>query len=983
MAPAGSSSKQSAGAGWTPWKKGAVHSEPLPPGQTRSFEMSLPAGQYIHLVVEQVGVDVVTTLRNGAGRLLLQVDGPTGDSGPEDLFLVARTTGRYVLAIAAGEGEGGGGRFTLRAETLRRPATQEDRTRAAAAAAFSRARLLDRKRPEAAAAGYREAAGLWREVADEAREAWTLYRLGTLYEDDPARRRERVRIYSRTLDLFRRVGNERQQAIVLFRLGIAWQQLEEIEAAGGCFEEAIALWEKLGDIEERAARLNNLAAVRLSQGRIHTAIDLFSRAAEDLQAQKAWSSLAGLRVNLGHLYASVGENRLALDQYHHALALLERQPDDPVLRARLLNKMGDLLLWSDGPAAALERLNEALELRRKQRDSRGQAVTLNSIGRAQLEADRPRKALRAFEAAVQLFQEHREPLSTAVVLNNLGRAYERLDQPGRARDLYRQALGLAAGKSPEIEEKSLFGLARVARMEGRLEEAEHWMMQSLDRIEAIRSQVWRPDLRSSYQAARQEQYGFLIDLLAERHRHEPSGGHDARAFAVAERARARSLLDLLAAARENPGPEELLRLDELSRRINDRHRDLLAVAPQGAASGELESELTGLLESLRQAEAAIEGPHLAERTAPPTLSLAQVQAGLLDEETLLLEYFLGEERSYLWAVTPSTVRFVTTLPGREQIETAARRTWARLAESHQQTGEVAARQAAARLSQMILGPVSNLLGQQRLVIVAPGALQAVPFAALPRPVEPEGAVEPPPLIIDHEIVSLPSASVLGALRSRLAGWRPPPGLLAVVADPALAGSRLPFALREAETIRSLAGGEKPVLVASGIDASRDLVRSGGLRDYRILHFATHGFYNDLHPELSALALSAVDPSGRPVDDQLRAYEISSLDFRADLVVLSACRTGFSGETGGEGLAGLTHGFLQAGVPRLIVSLWDVDDRATSELMKHFYTGLLRQKLSPAAALRQAQISLLREQRWRAPYHWAGFLLQGEWRSSHH
>ena len=888
---------------------------------------------------------------------------------------MAGTTGRYDLATKAWKGSGDGGRSAIRLETLR-PATAKDRTRAAAAEAYSRGRLLDRENSAAAAASYQQAARLWRELGEEGREAWALFWLGRLYGEDPARRPDGVGSFTRALELFRHLDDERQQAIVLYELGNVWQQLGEIDKAGRCFEEAIALWEELGDVEERAARLNNLAIVRVLQGRVHAAIDLYSRAAEDFQRLKAWSSLARICSNRGFLYDSLGESRLALDQYHHALALLERQPD-PLLRAVLLSKLGDLLLWSDGPDAALEQLKKALEIRRSQRDTRGQAVTLNSIGQAQLEANRPHKALRAFEAAVEIFRQHRERPSVAIVLNNLGLAYSRLGQPGRARDFYRQALDLDVRESPQTKEATLFGLARVARMEGRLDEAEQWMAQSLGMVEAIRSQVWRPDLRSSYQSAQQKQYAFLIDLLAERHQREPLGGHEARAFAVAERARARSLLDLLSTARRSPQPEELRRLDELSRRINDRHREMLAISSQGVADDDLEAELTVLLESLRQAEAAVEGPRLAPRGVPPTFSLQQVQTGLLDDQTLLLEYFLGEERSFLWAVTPSVVRFVTTLPGREQIEKAARQAYERMAESHHQTGEVAARQAAARLSRMILDPVADLLGRRRLVIVAPGALQIVPFATLPRPAS--GAREERPLIVDHEIVSLPSASVLGALRSRLAGRKPPPGLLAVVADPVpgpdAALRPLPFARREAEAILSLVGAER-VLSASGFAANRDLVRSGRLRDFRILHFATHGLFNDLHPELSALALSTVDASDRPIDGHLRAYEISSLDLRADLVVLSACRTGLAS---GEGMIGMTQGFLHAGAPRLVVSLWDVDDRATSELMQRFYAALLRERLSPPRALRQAQLSLWRKERWRAPYHWAGFLFEGEWR----
>ncbi|RPH56451.1 CHAT domain-containing protein, partial [bacterium] len=802
-------------------------------------------------------------------------------------------------------------------------ATKEDRTRAAAAGAFSRGRLLDREGTDdrAAAAEYRESARLWGELEDESREAWVLYQLGGIYDDDPARRREAAETFARAVDLFGRAGDERQQAITLRHLGEAWSQLGDFERAGRSHERALTFWQKKGEKDEQAACLNDLAIVRRYQGRTHAAIDLNVRAIEIWEELGKWGDLATTRTNLGLLYATLGESRMALNQYRQALALLDRRPD-PAQRAVTLTKLGDVLLGLEGPGPALKHFQEALELRRQEHEPRGEGVTLNSIGRAQLEANRPQEALQAFRSATETFERAGDKPARAVALSNLGRAYERLGFPGRARERYEQALA----QSPQ-EEIALFGLARVARAEGRLNEAERWIERSLDAAEASRSQVWRPDLRSSYQAIQQEEYAFFIDLLAERHQREPERGHDARAFAVSERARARSLLDLLSASRQRPDPEELRRLDELSRRLNAHHLSLLATSTWGMVNDQRDAELTALLEGLRQARVEAQGPRLP-RDGPPLVSLRQVQTRLLDEDTLLLAWFLGEERSFLWAVTRSTVRFVTTLPGRRQIEDTARQTYKRMIESHRQTGRMAARQAAERLSQMILGPVADLLDRRRLVIVAPGALQSIPFAALPAP-RAGGDGEPRPLIMDHEIVSLPSASVLASLRARTGDRRPAPGLLAVVADPVFGPplKRLRYAAGEAKAILALSGS-KPVLAAFGSEANRELVQSGRLSRYRILHFATHGLLNDLYPELSSLALSTVDAAGRPVDGQLRAYEISDLELRSDLVVLSACRTGLGKEVGGEGLVGLTQAFLHAGAPRLVVSLWDVDDRAT-------------------------------------------------------
>jgi CHAT domain-containing protein len=136
--------------------------------------------------------------------------------------------------------------------------------------------------------------------------------------------------------------------------------------------------------------------------------------------------------------------------------------------------------------------------------------------------------------------------------------------------------------------------------------------------------------------------------------------------------------------------------------------------------------------------------------------------------------------------------------------------------------------------------------------------------------------------------------------------------------------------------------------------------------------------NSEHPELSGIVLSLVDREGRPQDGFLRLYEIYNLKLGADLVVLSACRTALGKEIKGEGLVGLTRGFMYAGAARVIASLWGVEDRTTAELMKSFYYEMLVKGRRPAAALRIAQLHIRREKQL-PPYYWAAFVLQGEWK----
>ena len=170
--------------------------------------------------------------------------------------------------------------------------------------------------------------------------------------------------------------------------------------------------------------------------------------------------------------------------------------------------------------------------------------------------------------------------------------------------------------------------------------------------------------------------------------------------------------------------------------------------------------------------------------------------------------------------------------------------------------------------------------------------------------------------------------------------------------------------------------------ALDFDANREMAVAGDLGTYQVIHFATHALINNQHPELSGLVLSLVDRDGRPREGFLRLNDIYNLRLPADLVVLSACQTGLGQEIRGEGLIGLTRGFMYAGVPRVITSLWQVDDKATSELMGRFYQGMLgTTKLSAAAALRQAQIEMWRQKDWQSPYYWAAFALQGEWQAT--
>jgi hypothetical protein len=523
------------------------------------------------------------------------------------------------------------------------------------------------------------------------------------------------------------------------------------------------------------------------------------------------------------------------------------------------------------------------------------------------------------------------------------------------------------------------------------------------------------------------------------------------ALQASERARARSLLDILTEAganiRQGADADLLERERTLQQLLNakaTRQTQLLAAKAPAELIEAVGREIQTLTAEYQQAQARIRGasPRYAALTQPQPLSLREIQTQVLDRETLLLEYALGEDRSFLWAVTPSSLKSYT-LPKRSEIQKAAREAYELLiARNRTEPDETPAQRArrvaqadaqlavaTSRLSRMLLAPVAAQLGRKRLLIVAQDALQYLPFGILPRPDVARGrtgrvrtgncppGLAPCPLIVDHEIISLPSASTLAVLRRDVAGRKLASKTLAVFADPVFekedervtktpaekppktqssgaeqtrlfkhasdqlgAGriARLPFTRLEAERILSLTV-EAERKSALDFRASRSSVTADDLSQYRYIHFATHGLLNSQHPELSAIVLSLVDEKGQQQDGFLRAHEVYNLNLPAEVVVLSACETGLGKEVKGEGLVGLTRGFMYAGAPRVVVSLWSVNDRATADLMTKFYRKMLRENRRPAEALRMAQVEMWRDGRWKSPYFWSAFVLQGEWR----
>ena len=897
---------------------------------------------------------------------------------------------------------------------------------------------------------YNQALPIVRLVGDRSGEAGTLNNFGAVY-DSLGEKQKALDYYDQALRIEREVGNRSGEAITLNNIARVYDSLGEKQKALDYYNQALPIVRLVSDRSGEAGTLNNFGAVYDSLGEKQKALDYYNQALriERAVGDRSWE--ARTLHNIGFAYDSVGEKQTALDYYNQALPI-ERAVGNRSLEATTLHNIGWAYDALGEKQKALDYYNQALPIARAVGDRSLEATTLRDIGWAYDSLGEKQKALDYYNQALPIARAVGDRSGEARTLNNIGLFYYSLGEDQKALDCYNQALPIMRAVGDRFGEAVVLGnIAYVNLRMQQLPEARIRLEDALAIIESLRTKIISRELRTSYFSSNSSYYSLYVDVLMQLHRLHPGDGYDRLAFEASERGKARSLLDLLNEAKahiyQGADPKLLAREIAIQQQLAAQAKlrtKLLNAAHTPKQLGELEQRLRDLTTQYEQVEAAIRenSPKYASLTQPRLTSIVEIQQRLLDSDTVLLEYALGEERSYLWLLTPTTFASFE-LPKRGEIEQVAREAYAGLS-ARVQSSVMADKEretALAAMSNLLLGKVGSQLGHQRLVIVADGAVNYIPFSALPEPLG-GGALDAAgsqtekravvPLLLDHEVVQLPSASVLGLLRRETASRQVAAKQVFVVADPVfgawdprvkhgdrqpgsssvaqnrvetaqfrddgiaeieasqLARSaedagvatrgeflpRLKWTRAEAQSIAALAPGQSKL--ALDFEANRATVSSPDLTQYRYVHFATHGMLDAHYPELSGLVLSMVNERGETVDGYLRLQDIFNLNLPVELVVLSACETGLGKEVRGEGLVGLTRGFMYAGSPRVVVSLWKVDDAATAELMRHFYEGMLRQKLRPAAALRAAQLSMWNKSAWHAPYFWAAFVLQGEW-----
>lgn len=1067
-------------------------------GQVHRYQLNLTAGQYVRVaLIRKSFIVAVITVFGPDGKKAADVETRSA-ALMEETSIIAGQSGRYKLEVRSTARIGGRIPYQIKIEELR-PAAPEDANRILVQqvlteayrlclpeSATSRQKALEKYNEaihilkstgdslaqadalfcigsiyessadkEKALASYQEALALAQAAGDRFRAATLIFTIGHIYEDNSD---EALDYYKEALALSQSSGNCNVEAYTLNNMGLIYMHTGEYQEAERSLNQAIPAFRCSG--ASGVAAMNNLAVLYQLLGDVQKALNYYDQILKIIQPDQKCRTL----VNVGYIYQTLGEWQPAREYYDQSLNVC-RAAKDRKSEALALSGIGASYAGRGVSDKALGYYREALAIARETRDARAQGIILGATGLLYDSMGDNQQAIKHLTEGLQLVRAAWARDFEVVGLTKLGTVYEETGEREKALDHFNQALALSqriGDRSGEAE--SLFGLARIARAKDNAVEARGNVEKALAIIESLRTKIAGSNERSSYFASVHNYYEFYIDLLMQMHRQGVAKGLDALALEASERARARSLIELLADARteirEDVAPEFLESERKLRQALNaaaEQQIRLLSGFHTKEQADAIKRTIDSLMVRHKQVDAQISAasPRYAALTRVQPSSVEEIQRKVLDRDTLLLEYFLGDNHSYLWAVTSNSV-LSYELPARAEIESSVKSLLTLLTARQTAGGESDGRyrqrvadadakywREATALSRTLLGPVASQLTNKRLAIVASGALQYVPFGALPNPPGQQQSLPQRvdtaccPLIVDHEIINLPSASALAVQRHALAARPLAAKTLAVIADPvfepddprvrrsqksqaearanrrsslresAASGkqengndaheallrasrevtgdaetvffSRLLYSRVEANKILSLVADPGQRLSALDFKASRATATGSTLSTYRYLHFATHGLLDEVHPELSGIVLSLVGELGQPQDGFLRLHDIYNLKLSADLVVLSACQTGLGKQIRGEGLVGLTRGFMYAGAPRVVASLWKVQDDATAEFMSLFYSAALREGKRPADALRTAQLEMMKKKQWQSPFFWAAFVLQGEWK----
>jgi CHAT domain-containing protein/Tfp pilus assembly protein PilF len=806
-----------------------------------------------------------------------------------------------------------------------------------------------------------------------------------------------LEFYQKILVLSETLGDKIGVGRILLNIGNVHYQRGDYAQALEYFQKSLLLTEPLGDKDLIGRALNAIGVVYLNQDNYASALEYLQKSLALSEALGDKAGASGTLNNIGNIHHQQSNYELALEYYQRSLLMKEALGDKTGI-AITLNNIGNVHYSQGDYAKALEFYQKRLTLSEALGDKPGIAVTLDMIGVTHYTQGNYAQALEYCQKSLALAEEMGDKARVTNSLIDLANA-------SRLQENYTQALDFAiraTDRAKEFGYSNMFWRAQTAagrsyRGLNQLTSARQAFEEAIATIETSRAQVVGGEQdRSRYFSDKLSPYHGIIELLVTQNQFGAALGY-------AERAKARVLVDVLRSGRIDVTKAMTAAEQDQERGFNNQLVSLNTkisgenqrAQPDPARLNDLKAQLQKVRLDYEAFQTGLYAAHpqlKAQRGEIEALTPEQARALLPDSRSALLEYVVADERAYLFALTVNAAGTTTELKvyplaiKQKELEGRVARFRETLA-----SGGPGFRQPASELYDLLLKPAAaQLQGRTALVIVADGALWELPFQTL----------QPGPnryLIEDSAIAYAPSLTALremNKLRDRKKDAASSPTLLAFGnpalgkqsisrAKPVLMDEKLdplPEAERQVNAIKQIYGAAKSK-VYIGAEASEANVKAEA-GSYRILHLATHGILNDSSPMYSYLLLAQSEGDSNE-DGLLEAWEIMKLDLKADLVVLSACETARGRVGTGEGMIGLSWALFIAGSPTSILSQWKVDSASTTELMVEFYRQLKAQMANPAdsfsaaRALREADLKLLRSERYRHPFYWAGFVVTGK------
>ena len=815
---------------------------------------------------------------------------------------------------------------------------------------------------------------------------------------------EAEKALTQALQIWQDHPNKRGEAHALTTLGEIYIVTDRPEQAHGALKSGEAVWRSLGDAAEIVNNLLDQNFLAIRQGQWQAALVLLNEAQTLLVEKEAEPYLGGkVAMSLGDVYEAYGLLDTSVAYYREALTLYRDVARDKRAVIDAANQVGRLQARLRDFDGAKKQVEEALAIALDIGNNLNIGLCHEVLGRVWLEAGSYESARTELLTAISYLSNSTNPRPLARAQSYLGQTEYLLGNLTAASQAYQKALTFFESKVDYTNEAALrYGLGKLALRQHRFDEAEKQLRRSIELTKQLRENASSKDLRSSFLASVHGRYEAYVELLMTRFASTGNRDFERQAFEANESGRALALLDSLRSQqkeiRRASDPMLLIEEEKLQKREQQLLDSLAEQVSRGASEQDrqkINAELTDVRSRYETLQARLNTNAKFTNLLWPEPDYQKVKDQLIDSNTTLLEYSLGDANSYAWIITQNGLTS-RKLEHKNSIERAVNQLLTLLQKPLIDSGDdVRLQNAINDVSRLVLEPVSDQLHTSRLIVIADGCLQRVPFQVLKA-----FSTATEPLVAQFEIVDAPSAAALASVRQermhRQSGTKMVVGFGDAIfaADSskptptdtqATRGSEsrnlpsLPMlfnAKRELRAIEELTGDDSAFYTEYA--ATRDNFLNVNFNQFRIVHVVTHGILNDVEPQLSGLYLTRVDSNNRPLAGFIGLTDIFKMNTSVDLVVLSACQTALGKELRGEGLIGLTRGFMYAGAASVVATLWQVDDAASAELMKYFYTYLLHDGMTPPAALRAAQNKIRSQPKWKSPYYWAGFTIQGDY-----